>query len=59
MRWYVVVNENFKDAGAWVLSDAATFPLGGWERLWSAHATRAEAEAALPEALAYAQGRRG
>ena len=56
--WYVIVNENMYDAGAWVVGDDEAFPLRGWERVWSAHATREEAEAALPAARDYADGRR-
>ena len=56
--WNVIVNENMLDAGAWVVHDDEAFPLGGWERVWSTHTTRQEAEAALPAARDYADGRR-
>ncbi len=56
--WNVIVNENMYDAGARVAHDNQAFPLSGWERVWSAHASREEAEAALPAAQQYTDRRR-
>lgn len=57
--WYVIINENMLDAGAYVLPVAADsgpdIGLSGWERVWSGHDTKEEAEAALVEAKAHAR----
>jgi hypothetical protein len=59
--WCVIVNENMHDARAYILhvpDDAGPdVGLSGWERIYSAHATREEAEAALADARDYARGR--
>ncbi len=54
-NWLVVVNENVLDAGARVVHADNAFPLRGWERVWSEHASREEAVAELPNARKHVQ----
>lgn len=52
----VIINENMHDASA-ILIDGDPYPLRGWERVWSVHTDRREAEASLAEASKYIRGR--
>ncbi len=50
--WYIIINENMHDAQVCVRdSDEG---LTSWERVWSSHESREEAEAELPAARDHA-----
>ncbi len=59
MNYYIIVNENMHDADAWIeWDDGDGLPtVGPWERVYSCHQTREEADIALSEAKDYARGK--